>query len=201
MTVYVDDLREWNGRTRACSSCHDVLPLTSDYFYSNRSRKDGLGYECKTCARAARKDYYRRHPVESRQAALQWHRDNRDLSLEKSARYHREHKEEIAARKARERKLPGKQEEYTARQSAYRARKAGSEGSHTAEDVADLLVEQAGLCFWCDVEVGDNYHVDHVIPLVMGGSDGKENLVIACPSCNLRKGAKDPSDFAELVWT
>lgn len=32
--------------------------------------------------------------------------------------------------------------------------------------------------------------IDHVIPLCKGGSDDLENLVIACMSCNSRKGSK-----------
>lgn len=32
--------------------------------------------------------------------------------------------------------------------------------------------------------------VDHVIPRSKGGTDGLENLVIACPHCNRKKGAR-----------
>ena len=40
------------------------------------------------------------------------------------------------------------------------------------------------------------YHVDHVIPLSKGGSDGRENIVISCPSCNMSKKDKMPEVFA-----
>lgn len=49
---------------------------------------------------------------------------------------------------------------------------------------------QRGKCHWCGIALGDDYHVDHVIPLVKGGSNGPENIVCSCPPCNLRKGAK-----------
>lgn len=68
-------------------------------------------------------------------------------------------------------------------------------GTHTAKDVAAQYERQQGKCFYCDQEVGDRYHVDHVVPLLLGGSNGPENLVIACPECNIRKSAKHPMDF------
>lgn len=36
-------------------------------------------------------------------------------------------------------------------------------------------------------------HVDHVIALAAGGSDDPDNLVTACDTCNLGKGARDLS--------
>jgi hypothetical protein len=32
------------------------------------------------------------------------------------------------------------------------------------------------------------FHVDHIIPRCHGGSSDQDNLALACPSCNLRKG-------------
>jgi 5-methylcytosine-specific restriction endonuclease McrA len=80
-----------------------------------------------------------------------------------------------------------------------KARKRGAPGSHSACDVLAQLARQKGRCYWCQVRVGNEYHVDHVMPLSAGGSDGPENLVIACPDCNLRKGAQHPMDFAGVL--
>lgn len=35
-----------------------------------------------------------------------------------------------------------------------------------------------------------NYHIDHVVPLVAGGTNDFSNLVIACVGCNVKKGRK-----------
>lgn len=32
------------------------------------------------------------------------------------------------------------------------------------------------------------FHVEHIIPRQHGGGDGIDNLALACPDCNLRKG-------------
>jgi len=44
--------------------------------------------------------------------------------------------------------------------------------------------------------LGGDYHVDHRVPIARGGSNGPENLVIACPDCNRRKNAQMPHEFA-----
>jgi 5-methylcytosine-specific restriction endonuclease McrA len=77
-----------------------------------------------------------------------------------------------------------------------RARVRGAAGHHTAEDVRIAIEVQQGRCFYCEGDVSAKYTVDHLIPLVRGGSDGPENIVIACPSCNFRKADKTPEEFA-----
>jgi len=44
-------------------------------------------------------------------------------------------------------------------------------------------------CYYCG-KIDDNGHVDHVVPIVLGGDDRLDNLVWACISCNLSKGKK-----------
>jgi len=34
------------------------------------------------------------------------------------------------------------------------------------------------------------FHVDHIVPRVVGGGTSLENLALACVSCSLRKGAR-----------
>lgn len=81
--------------------------------------------------------------------------------------------------------------------SKRRGIKKAAYGSHTAEDILDLLRKQENRCFYCSKELAD-YHVDHKIPLSRGGSDAKRNLCVACPTCNLSKGNKTHREFRKL---
>lgn len=72
-------------------------------------------------------------------------------------------------------------------------------GVHTGDDIAAQYLRQRGRCYWCGERVSKSYHVDHVIPLAKGGSNGPENLVIACPECNRRKCAKMPHEFSDRL--
>lgn len=90
-------------------------------------------------------------------------------------------------------------ERYLARNGKNRAARSKAQGSHSAEDVRWRYAVQKGRCYWCKRVVGNDYHVDHVIPLSKGGSNGRENIVVACPPCNLSKKDKMPAEFAGVL--
>lgn len=35
------------------------------------------------------------------------------------------------------------------------------------------------------------FHIDHIVPIAVGGQTSLENLALACVSCSLKKGAKE----------
>jgi hypothetical protein len=48
-------------------------------------------------------------------------------------------------------------------------------------------------CEYCGIsQIGQvaTFHIDHVVPVVAGGTTTAENLALACVSCSLRKGAR-----------
>jgi len=76
-----------------------------------------------------------------------------------------------------------------------RAKRNLSEGQHTKEDILDILRMQMGKCAYCRVELA-KWHVDHIMPISLGGHNGRRNLQLTCKPCNLRKSSKDPLVFA-----
>lgn len=52
-------------------------------------------------------------------------------------------------------------------------------------------------CVVCRRDIKDKYHLDHIYPLAKGGAHAEENLQLLCPSCNLKKSAKDPIEFMQ----
>jgi hypothetical protein len=56
-----------------------------------------------------------------------------------------------------------------------------------------VLQRAAGRCEYCQLsQEGQEatFHIDHVIPCLVGGQTVADNLALACVSCSLRKGAR-----------
>lgn len=46
-------------------------------------------------------------------------------------------------------------------------------------------------CAHCRCEISfRDFHIDHIVPLALGGRDTVENLQALCAPCNLRKGSR-----------
>jgi len=123
-----------------------------------------------------------------------WRVEHADERAERDRAYYAEHADE--RREWQRAYVATHIVELAARNRNRYARKKGNGGTHTADDVRAQYARQNGRCYWCKAKVGDTYHVDHVMPVILGGSNGPENLVIACPTCNLSKGGMHPMDFS-----
>jgi hypothetical protein len=111
-----------------------------------------------------------------------WKAANPDKVRAESAKWMRDHPEVRAAN-----------------QSNRRARIVGAGGSFASDQIRDLVLRQNGCCAICKNKLPTKFHRDHVIPIALGGSNDILNIQILCPSCNLRKGAKHPIEFAQQI--
>ena len=80
-----------------------------------------------------------------------------------------------------------------------RAWKLGNKGNHTAKDIDIMYEKQKCKCMICFVKLNNRYHIDHIMPLSRGGGNGPDNLQLLCASCNRKKWAHDPFDYARII--
>lgn len=167
--------KNWHGKNPDWSSSYYMENRESILLYQKSYYVENIEYHI---ARA--KDY--RDIPENREArriqSSIWHFENYQAAQE----YRQDNSEKYAAH-ARNR----------------RARIAGNGGTHTIEDIHDIMKAQNGKCAYCRIKVGNSFHVDHIMPIYMGGSNGRANLQICCEACNLKKNKKHPLDFARQM--
>lgn len=142
-------------------------------------------------------------------AKKEYAQKNKEKVLESKKRYYQENKEKcLAASKAhkdknsdRYRYLSRKWREENRDKVRLNNRKRkqkikNAEGFHTVNDILELLKKQKGRCAGCcDALDGKDYHVDHIQPIALGGSNWPSNLQLMCPFCNMSKGGRPPEEF------
>lgn len=103
---------------------------------------------------------------------------------------------EIRLRRAEQKRSPRERALKTIRAANRRARVKAAGGRITKAEVDRQLIAQSGLCWYCNAQLL-KFHIDHVVPLVRGGTNQPDNIVLACPSCNQSKGTKTVEEWAE----
>ena len=205
---YINNKEHYQDYQRAYSASHrEQIEL-----YRNRS-------DIKERARVTRKEY------DSRPGIQEKRRDRvRNLYRNHGNAYHYSRRPDVRVRKntwtRNYRSRPEAQKHIQAYMRVYRsrpearerhhihdanrrARKNAASGTHTLQQIQELLKRQDYRCYYaaCGRAKFEKrsgryvYHIDHVIPLSRGGSNDISNLVLACPVCNLKKHNKYPWEF------
>ena len=203
--------------TKTCTKCHTTKPL-NDY-HNDKARKDGKRAQCKECTRAYDLAKYEANQEHHRARARAWHEANRERSranalawrksnIERARAYNRLYNE---ANKERRRsydlaKYEANPEHYRATARAWhkanrkksnalkyarRARKA-----HAVPQRWKRSPSPDHLCYWCGTTLTpETTHIDHIMPISLGGQDTPNNTANTCANCNLTKNNTHP-----LVW-
>lgn len=183
------------------------------------------GRRCNECSRKRDAEYRAANPDKVRAAVSAWFAANPEKVKKSNATYRSKNKEKVDAyhsayRAANSERLksvmtdfrsanPEKIRLYGARyreknngkirihRQNRRARKKSAYGD-ISKGLAERLFElQKGKCACCGKSLGDNYHMDHIMPLALGGSNTDDNIQLLTPRCNMQKSAKDPIEFMQ----
>ena len=71
-------------------------------------------------------------------------------------------------------------------------------GGVLSKGISDKLFKlQKGLCPCCGELLGNDFHLDHIMPLKLGGSNTDNNIQLLRAKCNLEKHTKHPVIFMQ----
>lgn len=74
---------------KACTTCKEEKSATSEYFYRDKSRKDGLFPTCKKC----KKEYDKKHYQENKEHYAEYYEENKEEISERKRKHRQENKE------------------------------------------------------------------------------------------------------------
>ena len=165
----------------------------------------------KEMKRAKDARYYQRHKAKINEKNAAYYSENRERLLEVMKAYRLQNRPAINAKvrqwqdENREHVRKKNMEWYRKNpelvadhQRLRRARLFGAEGNHSHEDINKLWEVQKNTCACCRKKITrKNAHIDHIIPLALGGSNFATNLQLLCAFCNISKGAKHPLEFMQ----
>jgi len=136
------------------------------------------------------------HREQDRLRCRLWARRNKESCAANGKKWREANREWVNSKaRARYRNNP---EEAKAFARNRRARVLAAVGSHTAADIRDIRRLQRDRCGmpYCKKGLRGKGHIDHIMPLMLGGGNHRRNLQLLCATCNMRKHAKDPLVFA-----
>lgn len=145
------------------------------------------------------KAYWAANKEELKLAQASWKKENSEKIKSSGAAYYIKNRESIiAATKDYASKNPDKRRAIGRLcEQSRRARKRNSGGKLSKGLAAKLFILQKGKCPCCKQPLGDDYQLDHIMPLALGGSNSDENIQLLRAECNKQKHAKHPMDFMQ----
>ena len=157
--------------------------------------------------------WYERNKERKRQTNSAWYELNKDIKLQtwrvwyernmdrqmQKLRAWRELNKERIKQTNREWKLNNSDRVRLNDKNNRHKRRSQQRAGMSSAELSAWIERQPKACHWCGKKCAKKFHIDHYVPLSKGGAHAAENLVISCPSCNGRKHAKDPYEFANQV--
>jgi 5-methylcytosine-specific restriction endonuclease McrA len=173
-------------RSKGCTKCGETKPLSA--FCRDIKAPDQLSWSCKDCLNAT---------------SRKWHAANREQVLVRRRANHRRASADPLVRAAAVERTrlwceqnPDKVRAH--RKNGKHIRRSRQRGAMTAAELRAWEACQQKVCHWCAAKC-DPYEIDHRVPLSKGGKHEARNLVISCRTCNRRKGARCPLEFAQSL--
>ena len=169
--------------TRFCPKCQAE---------TERNKKSD---RCIPCHRAGTALWRANNPEKAKEASAAWDAAHPDLLKKYGAKwYAKNQKVRKLSQAAWAKANPEARRNYNHNR---RARELAGVGNLSKNLSTKLFKLQKGKCTCCKQPLGDDYHLDHIVPLALGGLNTDDNIQLLRQKCNQQKHAKHPIDFMQ----
>ena len=150
---------------------------------------------CKTCVLQRNAKWAAAHRDLVNANSRAWNSKNGEKKRALNTVYRQVKQKEINEKRKRQRAADPSLERIKA--AKRRALKKQNGGKLSTNIVQLLLQKQNGLCACCATPMNGQFHLDHIMPLSLGGANSDDNVQLLLPKCNLQKYNLHPEKFLE----
>lgn len=171
------------GMKKKCTECGKELDI--ELFRKDKYKKDGHSCKCKVCLSKKDKQYYAKNAEHKKYVVKQY--------MKKTGEYYRYKPYNPKYYSSEKSKLKKRARDLRRR---LQLNNNGCGKSYLdGNTISKVLKKYEGKCVYCKINCENSYHIDHKLPVSRGGDNSFDNLALACPHCNLSKGAKTDYEF------
>lgn len=162
---------------------------------------------CVVCAQIDKKKWIEKYPDRQKATQASHYKNNTETYKNRSAAWRAAHPDKTYPRSKRDTKRERELERlrhkdnpepFRVRTRNRRAARKKLGGTHSATDIVSILKMQKNRCAYCRAKFASSAReVDHIKPIVLGGTNDPKNLQILCRPCNRSKSGRDPIVFAQ----
>lgn len=164
--------------------------------------------KCNLCMMAYRLKWSEQNPEKFAESQRKYRKDNCEQLLMRQRKYREANRKQVIERDRKYREA--NREKFAEYKYAYRKanvekiktynhnRRANSrdKGRISSGIILTLLTKQNNKCVCCGASLDNGYHLDHIMPLALGGMNDDSNVQLLTPKCNMSKGSKHPDVWA-----
>jgi 5-methylcytosine-specific restriction endonuclease McrA len=175
-------MRKWYAKTPQRMNAQ-----SKRYHEANREKVAAQVREYRAAHQEEDAERHRIYYAVNRDKLAERNRKWREVNRDKVVKYYREYSATHSAQATERARIWNASHPEVGRTSSRqrRARKKNSSGTITTKQTEALYQRQCGKCAACKAELNGKYHLDHIMPLALGGSHTIDNAQILCPPCNL----------------